>query len=198
MLKLLQEEKRVQEELDRLKEIKKNFNGRFIHDEIISASILTKILAENRKGINYLELGVHNGASFSTAISSTSGVKCCGVDLFEDTHDPKHKNHDKINIERTRSNIESNNPFDNDFTLIAGNLRDPSVPNQVRDFFSEEVDILFIDADHDYDSVKKDFTEYLPLVKQGGYILLDDYAEHMKGVIQFVDDVDESLVEKNW
>jgi len=40
------------------------------------------------------------------------------------------------------------------------------------------LDFLFIDGDHTYDGVKKDFEMYSPLVKKGGSIALHDIAIH--------------------
>ncbi len=37
-----------------------------------------------------------------------------------------------------------------------------------------EVDLLFVDADHGYDAVVADLKAYLPRVRQGGLVLLDD------------------------
>ena len=37
-----------------------------------------------------------------------------------------------------------------------------------------EIDFLFIDANHSYESVKTDFFGFLPLVKEGGIIVLHD------------------------
>jgi hypothetical protein len=39
---------------------------------------------------------------------------------------------------------------------------------------SEPFDFLFIDGDHSYDGVKRDFEAYLPLVKKGGYVGFHD------------------------
>jgi len=40
------------------------------------------------------------------------------------------------------------------------------------------VDILYIDGDHTYEGVKKDFDAYAPLVKKGGLIVFHDIAKH--------------------
>ena len=40
------------------------------------------------------------------------------------------------------------------------------------------LDYLFIDGDHRYEGVKKDFEMYAPLVKKGGVIAFHDVAEH--------------------
>ena len=37
-----------------------------------------------------------------------------------------------------------------------------------------QIDMLFIDADHSYESVKKDFESFFPLVKDNGIILMHD------------------------
>lgn len=50
-------------------------------------------------------------------------------------------------------------------------------------------DIVYIDASHDYDSVKKDILSWLPKVKQGGYICGDDYCECWPGVYQSVNEI---------
>ena len=42
----------------------------------------------------------------------------------------------------------------------------------------KKVDFLFIDGDHTYEGVKRDFNKYSSLVKEGGIIALHDIAEH--------------------
>jgi predicted O-methyltransferase YrrM len=37
-----------------------------------------------------------------------------------------------------------------------------------------KIDLLFIDGDHSYNGVKKDFTDYSPLVRKGGWIAFHD------------------------
>ena len=49
-------------------------------------------------------------------------------------------------------------------------------------------DVLIIDGDHSYEGVKADFVNYLPAVRQGGYIIFDDYdASNWPGVKEFID-----------
>jgi predicted O-methyltransferase YrrM len=38
----------------------------------------------------------------------------------------------------------------------------------------ESIDVLHIDGNHDEEYVTKDIVNYLPLVKKGGYIIMDD------------------------
>lgn len=50
------------------------------------------------------------------------------------------------------------------------------------------VDFLFIDGDHSYEGVKKDFEMYSPLVKKGGIIAFYDVVIHLKEANCFVSD----------
>ena len=51
---------------------------------------------------------------------------------------------------------------------------------------------MFIDGDHSYNSVKKDFEFYSKYVKVGGYIVFDDYNDykHSPNVKPAVDSID--------
>ena len=42
----------------------------------------------------------------------------------------------------------------------------------------KKVDFLFIDGDHTYEGVKRDFNMYSSLVKEGGIIAFHDIVEH--------------------
>ena len=41
-----------------------------------------------------------------------------------------------------------------------------------------QIDVLFIDGDHTYEGVKKDFEMYSPFVKKGGVIIFHDICKH--------------------
>ena len=43
---------------------------------------------------------------------------------------------------------------------------------------NRKIDFLFIDGDHSYEGVKKDFEMYSPLVRKGGIIAFHDIVEH--------------------
>jgi len=42
----------------------------------------------------------------------------------------------------------------------------------------EPLDFLFIDGDHTYEGVKRDFEMYSPLVRNGGIIAFHDIVKH--------------------
>jgi predicted O-methyltransferase YrrM len=54
----------------------------------------------------------------------------------------------------------------------------------------EQLDYLFVDADHTYDGVRRDFEMYAPLVRSGGMIAFHDVVTHGKET--------QSEVEKFW
>lgn len=63
--------------------------------------------------------------------------------------------------------------------LIRADSHNPDTLERVKKILeNRNVDFLFIDGDHRYDGVKKDFDVYSLLVKNGGMIALHDIVEH--------------------
>jgi predicted O-methyltransferase YrrM len=63
--------------------------------------------------------------------------------------------------------------------LIRANSHAQETVEQLTPIFRQEpLDFLFIDGDHSYDGVKRDFELYSPLVRKGGLIALHDVAVH--------------------
>ncbi len=59
--------------------------------------------------------------------------------------------------------------------LIRGDSHEESNLARAKQLFNDEpVDFLFIDGDHSYEGVKKDFEMYAPLVRAGGVIAFHD------------------------
>ena len=50
----------------------------------------------------------------------------------------------------------------------------------VRSLAGETIDFLFIDGDHNYDAVQRDFELYSPLVRSGGIVAFHDILHHPK------------------
>ena len=61
-----------------------------------------------------------------------------------------------------------------------------NISNQFQD---NQYEFVYIDADHTYESVKKDLELYLPKVKNGGIIGGHDYTDNWVEVRQAVDEV---------
>jgi predicted O-methyltransferase YrrM len=63
--------------------------------------------------------------------------------------------------------------------LLRGNSQSEEMLATVKEVLrGEKVEFLFIDADHTYEGVKKDYTLYAPLVRSGGVIAFHDIATH--------------------
>ena len=50
------------------------------------------------------------------------------------------------------------------------------------------IDVLVVDAAHDYESVKQDFADWLPKMRPGGRVLIHDYTAFYPGVKRAVDE----------
>jgi len=61
--------------------------------------------------------------------------------------------------------------------------------NIVDNFDDNSIDFIYIDADHTYESVKRDIELYLPKVKDGGIIGGHDYRPEWKGVVEAVNEM---------
>ena len=68
--------------------------------------------------------------------------------------------------------------------------------NECKNYPDSFFDIVYIDASHDYESVKEDILTWLPKVKQGGIICGDDYVHGWPGVVKAVDEVFDGKVNK--
>ena len=63
--------------------------------------------------------------------------------------------------------------------LIRRDSHDPLTLNIVKSILANRsVDFLFIDGDHTYEGVRKDFEMYSPLVRRGGIIAFHDIVPH--------------------
>ena len=120
-----------------------------------------------------VEIGVNYGGSLyqwmkhlkpkTTIIAiDIKGGPFCSVDYNQ--HPPDYSNFNRWAEE-----------FNQDFHMIWGN----SSLEETRDSvlkITNSIDFLFIDGDHSYPGVKKDFILYRPLVNHGGLIALHDIA----------------------
>jgi len=52
-------------------------------------------------------------------------------------------------------------------------------------FFKGDIDILFIDGNHLYKSVKRDFNNWSKFIKKGGWVVFHDYNNSFPGVVKF-------------
>jgi predicted O-methyltransferase YrrM len=58
--------------------------------------------------------------------------------------------------------------------LVRGDSHSRKTIKEVKESLRSEIDLLFIDGDHSYNGVKKDFINYSPLVRKRGWIAFHD------------------------
>ena len=61
--------------------------------------------------------------------------------------------------------------------LIEGDSTYPAIIDRIKGEFPNKVDFLFLDGDHSYTGITKDFQNYAPMVKPGGLIAFHDIVE---------------------
>ncbi|MCS7180690.1 MAG: class I SAM-dependent methyltransferase, partial [bacterium] len=85
--------------------------------------------------------------------------------------------------------------------FIIGNSQDPKIFKKTKKILRNinQVDVLFIDGDHSYESVKNDYFIYRKLVKKGGIIAFHDsfctLEEIGFGVNRFLKELQEGLID---
>jgi predicted O-methyltransferase YrrM len=129
-------------------------------------------MASIKKYKTYVELGVWKGHSVSYLASKLKGrnVKIYAVDIFEDWD----KNKKVLDEVKYVTELYNENLINEGVRNMITDIR--SISWEAADNFKEsEVDFVFIDADHTYNSVIKDIKAWLPKIKKGGIISGHDY-----------------------
>lgn len=135
--------------------------------------------AEKRR---IVEIGIYEGASscfWSDFYMSHPESRLISIDPFtgSDEHHAKPENYPELaQIELTaRGNIaKSDNAAK--IEIVKGCSWDV-FPELNRRFGGEAwIDVLYIDGAHDSASVARDTTLYVPMVKEGGIVIFDDYG----------------------
>lgn len=122
-----------------------------------------------------VEVGVYNGRScFFLAVeaqNSQKGLHVIAVDKFD--HKPTALD-DFSDLRRLHGLTDT-------VSLMVATSVQAS-----RQFDDESLDFVFIDADHEYESVKADIAAWWPKVKPGGILAGHDFAPEFPGVEQAV------------
>ena len=80
-----------------------------------------------------------------------------------------YQKNDKITLNKTNININNNNINNSEIVLIKNYSNLVNI-NEI----DNDIDLLFIDGDHSYNSVKKDYYKFKNSVKKNGIIVFDD------------------------
>ena len=118
------------------------------------------------ESINYVEIGCYAGGSACLMLQRPN-TNVISIDLGK-----------PINPEIVQKNTSKMNVHSNQYNYIQGNSQITETVDKLKNFINY-IDILFIDGDHKYNGVVNDFNLYSSLVKSGGYIVFDDYNDHI-------------------
>jgi predicted O-methyltransferase YrrM len=161
--------------------IKENY--RFFIDLIISIKPI-QIKEEIIEFLNYitkikvnivLEIGTANGGTFFlfSRIANRS-AELLSIDCYPSSN---CRGYPDYKIPLYRSFACSNQKVH----LLRANSHDPKTLESIKRILEgKKIDLIFIDGDHSYDGVKKDFKMYFPLVREGGIIAFHDIAPRPK------------------
>ena len=130
----------------------------------------------------FVEIGVWKGHSISHLAKrlqdhDRKDVQLYAVDLFDETPSIDGIDFEGDILERNQNKI---------YKIYQTNVERAGVRDMIKDlkgyswevanqFKDNSVDFAFIDAAHDYESVKKDILAWLPKIKEGGIIAGHDY-----------------------
>jgi cephalosporin hydroxylase len=127
-----------------------------------------------KKHSTFIELGTCRGGMTWWFAHLPDFKKIVSVDLPGSNFGQAPRDQDKDVI---RSWVST----DYDVTLCTGDTQKQETVDEVKaEFEGGLVDCLFIDADHTYEGVKKDYELWRPLVRNGGCIVFHDVADHSK------------------
>lgn len=127
-----------------------------------------------------VELGTWKGASACIMSAAKEKSKIFTIDNFRaDVYYDRRGIEIEQEIKKTRDNLKELG----NITLLMGNNTDCAT------WWNKElvINLLFIDSDHRYESVKLDIKDWLPFVIEGGFVLFHDYESH-EGVLPAVDE----------
>lgn len=142
-------------------------------------------LLQKQKPKNVLEIGTDKGGSlFAMCKVAPHDTTVISLDLPEGVGDgyPKWKEAIFHMFKKPEQKL----------LLLRGDSHSDTTLNQVRELLrGEKFDFAFLDGDHTYEGVKKDFEMYSTLVRAGGIIAFHDIAinEAATGVPQFWQEV---------
>ena len=143
----------------------KNIHNITLHNGIVQGyceineqiTCITDLLLKNKNIKNILNIGFNAGHSAELFLIN-SKAHVTSIEIENGIHNIK-------------GNEYINSVFENRHKLITGNSKD-ILPILIKE--NRKFDLIFIDGDHKYNTVKSDMLNSLKLINSNGYILLDD------------------------
>jgi hypothetical protein len=151
---------------------------------------------EGKGNLKMMEMGSYRGESTFMWASSGQFQEIIAVDPFEGETDNKNE-YFNDNWSAVKREFWTNTRYFNNVKLV----QDYNF-NVINNYPDQYFDFIYIDASHDYESVKRDIQISLPKIKNGGLIGGHDYEPTWKGVIKAVDEIFEkptkTFMDESW
>jgi len=143
-------------------------------------------LAETRQPVRVLEIGVYDGMLSKCLLSTISSIQqYIGIDMPSDVA-AFEKSEDASTTIEGRGNLALD---DSRFILM---LPVAGMAVLCPETLPRNVDLCIIDADHRYESVKRDTGLAAACVRPGGLIIWHDFDREHEGVFQFLSEYGEA------
>lgn len=154
------------------------------HGHIHILHLIISLIQSNNNlpEIDYLEIGTFKGCSMSLCLQHQCQINAIGIDCFELSGHESSYEFALKNINKYKKEKDSVN-------LIKGFSTDIETIEKVSD---KKYDLILIDGDHSTFAVLNDYKNYFPLLKEGGFMVFDDYIT-IKDVKIAVDQICSSI-----
>ncbi len=145
--------------------------------------VISKIILDNRLSLG-AEIGVQSGENIEHILSLCPDFKIFAIDCWDPTFkyqiwpkaaQPLHEQFFEKVLARFPNRIQKIKAYSSEAVL------------KIAD---HTLDLVFLDASHDFDSTKNDILSWLPKIRHGGFIGGHDYDHpNLPGVKKAVDEV---------
>lgn len=156
-------------------EIKRMFLNTIDLFRLTRAEVLADLINENNYS-SYAEIGIWRGCTAKYLLRKCNLNKLICVDNYKCNNNMYSIK--MITEAKNKSNVLRTNP-----RVVFYELSSKEASKQVED---NSLDIIFIDADHSYDSIKEDIDLWYPKVRKGGILCGHSYRIWRMGVVRAV------------
>lgn len=125
-----------------------------------------KLICDKHKSMfSFLEIGVFRGQTLALIQTLQQKAKIYGITPLDATDGHWQSNYE-ADIKHIHNTFNLKQPI-----IIKGLSTDPKIILKAK---KRKYDIVYIDGGHSYEVVKSDLLHYPNMVKQGGYLVIDD------------------------
>ncbi len=139
------------------------------------------IVANNLKRV--VEIGVYTGGSFVPQVLAVkqTGGSAVGIDPYSDVANIQEDNREMLTrVDPALSSPDWEGMYQSLLDLLERHELSPisqilrMTSNDAANIVAAGIDLLHIDGNHDFDRVMDDLVSYMPKLRKGGFLVLDD------------------------